>query len=240
MNERRRFLVSGIVSTGVIATGVLTGSPRSLAANVLQAPCVPVPENEPVAAEKVKKFVGVSHGDLETVKAMAGEIPQLVNCLRDWGNGDFESAINAASHVGNRPIAEFLLEKGARLDCFAATMLGLTSVVSEMLKCYPTLHEVRGAHGIPMLMHAIFGLESADDVFHVLLDAGADVNAKSNIQMTSLMAATLVNRIEIAKQLLEKGADPAQVDEKGQTALAIAEKKESPEMVALLKEAMKK
>lgn len=239
MNGRRKFLVSGIVSTGAIATGVLAGSPKCLAGHALLASSASVLENDPIPAEKVSKFVGVSHGDFETVKSMTGEIPQLVNCLRDWGNGDFESAINAASHVGNRPIAEFLLENGARLDCFAATMLGLTSVMKEMLKSYPKLHEVRGAHGIPMIMHAIFGKEAADDVFYLLLDAGADVNAMSNIKMTPLMAATRVNRVDVVKLLLEKGSDPAPADDKGQTALAIAEKQELPEIAAVLKAAMK-
>lgn len=239
MNARRKFLASGLLSTGFVATGALSGFPKGLANHVLLPPAKPLPENEPIPSEKVNRFVGVSHGDFETVKSMTEEIPQLVNCLRDWGNGDFESAINAASHVGNRQIAEFLLEKGARLDCFAATMLGLTSVMKEMLKCYPNLHEVRGAHGIPMIMHAIFGRESADDVFYLLLEAGADVNAMSNIKMTPLMAATRVNRVSMVKLLLEKGSDPAQTDDKGLTALAIAEKQEFPDIVAVLKEAMK-
>lgn len=83
MNTRRTFLVSGIVSSGVIATGVIPGSAKRIAANTFSGSGGLFPENEPIPAEKVNKFVGVSHGNLEEVKSLTEEIPQLVNCLRD-------------------------------------------------------------------------------------------------------------------------------------------------------------
>ncbi|MEO5581925.1 MAG: hypothetical protein ABIR66_04490, partial [Saprospiraceae bacterium] len=49
-------------------------------------------------AEKVKEFVGVSHSDLDKVKALVTEFPNLVYASWDWGGGDFESGIEAAGH----------------------------------------------------------------------------------------------------------------------------------------------
>jgi len=60
--------------------------------------------------ELVHEFVLKSHGDLETVKRLLGEAPALVNCAWDWGGGDWETGLGAASHVGHREIALFLLD----------------------------------------------------------------------------------------------------------------------------------
>ena len=41
-----------------------------------------------------------------------------------WGTATGRRAIDAASHVGNRPIAEFLIANGARPTIFTAVMMG--------------------------------------------------------------------------------------------------------------------
>ena len=72
----------------------------------------------------VREFVANSHGDLEAVRsALAGE-PALANAAWDWGGGDWETGLGAAAHMGRRDIAELLLAHGARIDLFAAAMLG--------------------------------------------------------------------------------------------------------------------
>jgi hypothetical protein len=47
-----------------------------------------------------------------------------------------------------------LLERGARLDLFAAAMLGRVEIVSAILDAFPDLREARGPHGIPLIVHA--------------------------------------------------------------------------------------
>ena len=79
----------------------------------------------------------------------------------DWGGGDFETGLGAAAHMGNREIALFLLENGAALDLFAAAMLGYVDVVRAMLAEHPELRDAKGAHGIPLLVHAQQGGEQA-------------------------------------------------------------------------------
>ena len=61
----------------------------------------------PLDKELVDAFVLKAHGDIDAVKAMLEREPTLVNCARDWGGGDWETGLGAASHVGNREIAEF-------------------------------------------------------------------------------------------------------------------------------------
>jgi hypothetical protein len=116
----------------------------------------------------VEEFVGVAHTDLNRVKDMLAQEPGLVNATWDWGGGDFETALGAASHMGRRDIAEFLLEHGARLDIFAATMLGKLDIVRAALAAYPDAIKTPGPHGIPLIAHAQAGGEDARTVLEYL------------------------------------------------------------------------
>src|SRR5258705_11942459 len=112
----------------------------------------------------VSSIVGASHGNFDKVKELVNSRPELAGASRDWGGGDWETALGAASHVGRRDIAEHLLEHGARMDVFAAAMLGETEIVRAMLEAQPMLRDARGPHGIPLLVHADAGGEQASDV----------------------------------------------------------------------------
>ena len=74
----------------------------------------------PLDANDVREFVIAGHGDLDAVRAALERAPSLVNACWDWGGGDWETALGGASHMGQREIALFLLEQGARMDVFAA------------------------------------------------------------------------------------------------------------------------
>ncbi len=103
---------------------------------------------------EVQEFVGNAHGDLEAVRAALGADPTLANAAWDWGDGDWESALGAASHMHRRDIAELLLAHGARLDVFAAAMLGHVEVVQAVLEAHPEMRDAKGPHGIPLAAHA--------------------------------------------------------------------------------------
>src|SRR5262245_4963191 len=81
----------------------------------------------------VSEIVGVSHFNEQRVRELVKAYPELVNACWDWGFGDWESPLGAASHTGQRAIAEFLLAQGARIDIFAAAMLGFTNVVKSFV-----------------------------------------------------------------------------------------------------------
>ena len=116
----------------------------------------------------VEEFVGVSHGNFERVKELLAQEPALINATWDWGGGDFETALGAASHMGNKAIANFLIENGARIDIFAAAMLGKLEIVKAALLAYPDAIDIPGPHGIPLLDHAEVGGEDAKAVVDFL------------------------------------------------------------------------
>jgi hypothetical protein len=124
----------------------------------------------PLALEPmlVRDFVANAHGDLARVKALLAEQPKLVNAAWDWGGGDWETGLGAAAHVGRRDIAEYLLEQGARLDLFAAAMLGKLEIVRATLEAFPSALHVPGPHGIPLIAHAKAGGEAASAVLAYL------------------------------------------------------------------------
>ena len=129
----------------------------------------------PIDRALVDDFVLVAHSDLGAVRQLLEQEPGLVNCARDWGGGDWETGLGAASHMGRREIALFLMERGARLDIFAAAMLGETEVVRAMLAARPELGDARGPHGIPLTKHAEAGGDGARDVLALLEREAATV-----------------------------------------------------------------
>jgi hypothetical protein len=116
----------------------------------------------------VQEFVAVAHTDLNRVKEMLAEEPGLVNATWDWGGGDFETALGAAAHMGARDIALFLIEHGARLDIFAAAMLGKLDIIKAALAAFPDAIKTPGPHGIPLIAHAQAGGEEAKSVLEYL------------------------------------------------------------------------
>ncbi|QYR21599.1 ankyrin repeat domain-containing protein [Paenibacillus sp. sptzw28] len=121
-----------------------------------------------ILPELVKEFVGNAHGDLDRVKTLLKEEPGLINAAWDWGGGDWETALGAAAHMGRKDIAQFLLDHGARIDLFAAAMLGKTDIVRAMLADNPGLKYIPGPHGIPLLNHAEAGGVDAAQVVELL------------------------------------------------------------------------
>ncbi|AZO79927.1 MULTISPECIES: ankyrin repeat domain-containing protein [unclassified Bosea (in: a-proteobacteria)] len=108
-------------------------------------------------SQLVQDFVRNAHGNFDKVTALVSEHPTLVNAVWDWGGGDWESGLGAAAHTGRREIAEFLLARGARMDIFAAAMLGHLDLVRAHLAAVPTALTASGPHGIPLITHAKMG-----------------------------------------------------------------------------------
>ena len=122
----------------------------------------------PLAPKRVEAFVAKAHGDLEAVRELLEEEPALVNASWDWGGGDWETGLGAAAHMGRRQIALLLLDHGARLDLFAAAMLGCFDIVSATLANFPELRDAKGPHGIPLVEHARVGGADARAVLELL------------------------------------------------------------------------
>jgi len=163
----------------------------------------------------IDQFVGAAHGDLEKVRHMVDERPDLVFKVSSQN----ETALQAAAHLGQRKIAEYLLAQGAPLDICTAAMLGKADDVSRMLSADPGLAQSSGAHGIPILFYPSLGgqIKIAEE----LLARGADINAGKGMN-TSLHAAALTDRAEMAEWLLAHGARTDIVDYAGKTPLEVA------------------
>lgn len=113
-------------------------------------------------------FVIYAHSDLPMVEKLLEREPALLNATLDWGAGDWETGLGGASHMGRKDIVEFLLAKGARIDIFCATMMGMLDVVQSMLTLQPALIDARGPHGFNLHFHAQVGQEGAKPVLDYL------------------------------------------------------------------------
>jgi hypothetical protein len=121
-----------------------------------------------ISSDLVQDFVGNAHGDLKRVQELLLQEPGLLHAAMDWGGGDWETALGAAAHTGRKDIANFLLDNGARIDIFAAAMLGKIDIVSSILAQSPKLKHAIGPHGIPLINHAEAGGADATDILTLL------------------------------------------------------------------------
>lgn len=132
-------------------------------------------QERPPALDKelVKEFVIKCHGDLSRTKELLLQQPALLNASWDWGGGDFETGLEGAGHVGNRDVAQFLLDNGARMNIFCAAMLGRIDIVRSFLTAFPNLRSSKGPHGLQLVHHAKKGGEPAKEVLDYLQSIGA-------------------------------------------------------------------
>lgn len=144
-----------LVSTGTIGA-------------ILLPDTVHAQEKIPLKPDLVKEFVIAGHGNLEKTRQMLEGNPGLLNASWDWGNGDFEEAIEGAGHVGNRDIALYLISQGARFTVFVAAMLGQLEIVKSVIEPYPLLIKSKGPHGLDLIHHATKGGEQAQEVLNYL------------------------------------------------------------------------
>lgn len=134
------------------------------------------PSHDPQFA---KQIVGASHSDLTKVRELLALSPALAKAAWDWGFGDWETALGAASHTGNREIAELLISFGAKPDIYTWAMLGNLAAVKAMIESTPGLQKAHGPHGITLLAHARSGGEPAKPVLDYLAALGdSDVPEK--------------------------------------------------------------
>jgi hypothetical protein len=131
-----------------------------------------------IAADLVQEFVLKAHADLVRVQELLAQEPGLLNAAWDWGQGDWETGLGAAAHMGRRDIAAFLLNHGARLDLFAAAMLGHLEIVKAAVQAFPEIRDVLGPHGIPLIAHAGAGGPEAEDVLRFLEEASVQLTGK--------------------------------------------------------------
>ena len=173
-NQRRRFIKSSAFGLiGITAFG--NSSAQAMIKNIeMGNNGEPLFYRYPSMNDNmVSGIVGASHGNFDKVKELVNARPELAGASWDWGFGDWETALGAASHVGRRDIAEYLISNGARPDIFTYTMLGMLNSVKEIIETVPGIQTHGGPHGITLLQHAKNRLEDKN------ISAGDAANVKN-------------------------------------------------------------
>jgi len=194
LHTRRRF-IRLVPTLGAFAVPALSAPALRAAGALGQAPTPPEPvwpSPEPARGTPVddsfpsqhlslaKEMVAVSHGNLARVRELVQQHPALAKASFDWGYGDWETALGAASHTGRREIAELLIENGAPPTLFSAVMLGQLDLVKAFLAAAPGAQRMRGPHSISLLVHAKLGGPGAESVTKYLESLGdADLPLKN-------------------------------------------------------------
>lgn len=171
---RRSFLVAVpalCAAPTLLGTGLAAGAaaPAAPETTIYPAGGDSFPAQDPA---RVRAMVGASHGNLARVQELLTESPALANAGWDWGFGDWETPIGAASHVGNREIAALLLDHGARPDLFTFAMLGHLEAVRACIATCPGIQRTTGPHGLTLLHHARKGGPAAQGVVAYLESLG--------------------------------------------------------------------
>jgi len=167
------------------------------------------------AQEDVEAFVLAAHGDLPTVMRLYAARPALRDARWQKFN---ETALEAASHMGRREIAEYLLAAGAPPTICAAAMLGQTERVAAFLDADPALAHAHGAHGIPVLFHA--ALSGRTEIADLLL-AHSGAKGLEGAGAT-LHGAVRPGHMAMTAWLLDHGADANTPNFEGKTPLRVA------------------
>jgi ankyrin repeat protein len=183
-----------------------------------------------LTTEQIREFVLSGHGNLARVKEMLAETPALLNAAYTWRDDDHETALQAASHVGNRAIAEYLLAQGAPLNICTAAMLGRQAEVEQFVAGDPAQIDAVGAHGIALLTHAAF---SGDPALVQWLYAHG---ARTGVSAALHNAASLGDAELVRWLLLHGDPDLSWKNYEGKTALAVAAERGHEHIAQLLRE----
>lgn len=125
----------------------------------------------------------------------AGADPNLPS---DWQNGPY-TVLDGA----DEPTARFLLSRGATLTPNVAARLGWFAELAAMLRATPSLVHARGGDGQTPLHEA-----QTQAIADLLLDLGADIDARCIDHRSTPAQYALADRPEIARHLLHRGAIP--------------------------------
>jgi len=177
-------------------------------------------------------FDAIRAGDLQAVTSLLDSDPALVNGKNEQGL----PALAFAIYNRKPEIVSLFESRGAMFDIFTATMAGKTELVQEMVDGNKSLVKLMSVDGwTPLHLAAFFGHR---DCAAVLLNAGAEVNARSTnpMQNMPLHAAAAGRHTEVIRLLIEFGAAVNARQHGGWTALHAAAQNGDAAIAAMLLE----
>ncbi len=150
MHTSRRLFLASIPLT-VAGAGAVAGqsTARQQEADPSAYPVTP--------AGSAAAIVGASHANLDRVRELLGEDAGLAKAVWDWGFGDWETALGAASHTGRTDIMDVLIAHGARPDIFSLATLDAVDALRAVLSAFPSMRTLEGPHSISLFRHARAG-----------------------------------------------------------------------------------
>jgi len=172
----------------------------------------------------------VKAGDLESLKEMIEEDVSLLGARTELG----VSAILLAIYYGKNETAEYLSGESPQLDVFEASAAGRLERVRDLLAGEGDLANAYSSDGFqPLGLASFFG---HPPVVELLLGHGAAVNSASrNSQHVMPLHGAVAHRhTEIARRLIEHGADVNAEQKGGFTPLQEAAHSGQLEMAQLL------
>ncbi len=174
-----------------------------------------------VLPDAVRLFLAIRAGDLGKVDEVLDRNPALLEAEEDWDPTAFAdldlpiptraTPLVRAAACGEVRIIDALIDRGARVD--------------QQCGC--------NAQERPLWAAIVTGREAAASR---LLERGADPNATGPARHTPLHVATMRNRADLVRLLIEHGASRELRDRDGRTAADWASEKHFNELVSLLDE----
>ena len=156
-------------------------------------------------------FEAIAAGDEQLVRELLERRPDAAEERDEEG----VSAVRRALYAGHDKLATVLLDANPALDVFDAAAAGRTRGLEELLEGEPALAQAWSSDGFTALhLAACFGHSK---LVGILLEHGADPNARQGGGLTPLHAAAQNGDRESVEALLESGADSALADDEGRT-----------------------
>src|SRR4051795_4989007 len=162
------------------------------------------PAMTPTAAADL--FAAIDSGQADAVAAMIADDPAVARSRDDDG----VSATMHALYHGRPEIAEALAAVLPGLDIFEAAALARAGRVRELVAADASLARATSPDGFTALHYpAFFGGAEAAETSRALLEAGADVNARSanDFSVLPLHSAVAGNHEGVSAVLIDAGAD---------------------------------
>lgn len=152
------------------------------------------------AGSEQEFFDAIKKGNLQRVSELIRQQPSL----RQASTKNGTTPILLAVYADHRDIAESIIASGVELNIFEASATGRIKQVRELLKKDPALAKAYSPDGWTAL-HLNFGNLP---IAKLLLDRGADIDAvsKNKFVATPLQGAIVMERIDLARLFLDRGA----------------------------------